>query len=221
MWNWIWPGGGWRLDAPIDVAALCGLSTFAERRAIRNGQLQAITSTAWNTETVTSVATYSTAQSARLTAVANVANVPVGARVSGTGVGREVYVTSKNISAGTVELSQPLWAAAGTRTFTFDRYKYMLDFSGFTALSKFEVTNVEMLCNGLASTIMLAPEGELFRLAEWVSTGPRIAASPRPGAAVRICRSTVASSSRTRRRWRRRTAPPSRSTSMPMTARSG
>jgi hypothetical protein len=161
------------LDGPIDVAALCGLTTFAERRAIRNGQLQAITSTAWNTETVTSVATYSTAQSARLTAVANVANVPVGARVSGTGVGREVFVTSKNIAAGTVELSQPLWAAAGTRTFTFDRYKYMLDFSGFSALSKFEVTNVELLNGGLSSTILLSPGGELFRVAECVINRPR------------------------------------------------
>jgi hypothetical protein len=161
------------LDAPIDVAALCGLTTFAERRAIRNGQLQAITSTAWNTESVTSVATYSTAQSARLTGVANVANVPVGARVSGTGVGREVYVTSKNIPAGTIELSQPLWAAAGTRTFTFDRYKYMLDFSGFSALSKFEVTNVELLNGGLASTILLSPGGELFRVAECVINRPR------------------------------------------------
>ena len=161
------------LDGPIDVAALCGLTTFAERRAIRNGQLQAITSTAWNTESVTSVATYSTAQSARLTGVANVANVPVGARVSGTGVGREVYVTSKNIPAGTIELSQPLWAAAGTRTFTFDRYKYMLDFSGFSALSKFEVTNVELLNSGLASTILLSPGGELFRVAECVINRPR------------------------------------------------
>ncbi|MBC7739735.1 MAG: right-handed parallel beta-helix repeat-containing protein, partial [Candidatus Saccharibacteria bacterium] len=161
------------LDGPIDVAALCGLTTFAERRAIRNGQLQAITSTAWATATVTSVATYSTANSGRLTAVANVANIPVGARISGTGVGREVYVTSKNVSAGTVELSQPLWAAAGTRTFTFDRYKYMLDFSGFAALSKFEVTNVEFLNSGLASTILLAPDGELFRLSDSVVNRPK------------------------------------------------
>jgi len=161
------------LDGPIDVAALCGLTTFAERRSLRNGQLQAIPSTAWNTDTVTSVATYSAANSARLTAVANVANIPIGARVSGTGVGREVYVKARNISAGTVDLSQPLWAAAGTRTFTFDRYKYMLDFSGFAALSKFEVTNVEFLANGLASTILLAPDGELFRLADSVITRPR------------------------------------------------
>ena len=161
------------LDGPIDVAALCGLTSFAERRAIRNGQLQAITSTAWNTDTVTSVATYATAQPARLTAVANVANVPVGARVSGTGVGREVYVTSKNIPAGTVELSQPLWAAAGTRTFTFERYKYMLDFAGFSTLSRFEVSNVEMLAAGLASGILLAPGGELFRVADCVINRPK------------------------------------------------
>ncbi len=161
------------LDGPIDVASLAGLTTFAERRAIRNGQLQAITSTAWNTDTVTSVATYSTAQSARLTAVANVANIPVGARVSGTGVGREVYVKSRNISAGTLDLSQPLWAAAGTRTFTFERYKYMLDFGGFTTLSKFELTNVEFLAGGLASAVMLAPQGELFRVAECVLNRPK------------------------------------------------
>ncbi len=161
------------LDGPIDVAALAGLTTFAERRAIRNGQLQAITSANWTTETVTSVATYSTAQSARLTAVANVTNVPLGARISGTGVGREVYVTAKNIGAGTVDLSQPLWAAAGTRTFTFERYKYMLDFSGFAALTKFELTNIEFLSGGQASTILLAPDGELFRVAECVINRPK------------------------------------------------
>ena len=161
------------LDGPIDVAALCGLTTFAERRVLRNGQLSAITSTAWNTTTVTSVATYAVATPARLTGVANVANIPIGARISGTGVGREVYVTAKNIGAATVDLSQPLWAAAGTRTFTFDRYKYMLDFSGFTALSKFEVAEVEFQSFGLASIIMLASGGELFRVADCVLNKPR------------------------------------------------
>ena len=161
------------LDGPIDVAAISGVSTFAERRAIRNGQLQALNLPSWATETATSVATYSTAQSARLTGVVNVANVPVGARISGTGVGREVYVTSKNVPAGTVELSQPLWAAAGTRTFTFERYKYMLDFSGFTSLSKFELSNLEFLSFGLASVINLAPSGEIFRVADCVINRPK------------------------------------------------
>ena len=161
------------MDGPIDVAALAGLTTFAERRVIRNGQLTAITSTAWDTTSVTSIGTYSVAQPAKLTGVVNVANVPVGARISGTGVGREVYVTAKNVSAGTLDLSQPLWAAAGTRTFTFDRYKYMLDFSGFASLSKFELCEIEFQGFGLASTVTLAPAGELFRVADCVINRPK------------------------------------------------
>ena len=161
------------LDGPIDVAALAGLPTFAERRLISNGQLTAITSTAWNTDTVTAVGTYSTANPAKLTAVTNLTTIPVGARISGTGVGREVYVTGKNLTAGTLDLSQPLFAATGTRTFTFQRYKYMLDFSGFISLSKFECVMIEFRCFGLASTINLSPGGQLFRVADCVLNSPK------------------------------------------------
>lgn len=161
------------LTAPIDVAALVGLTSFAQRRVIAHGLIGAVAGPAWDTTTVTSVATYSTAQPDRLTAVANVANVPVGARVSGTGVGREVYVTSKNVGAGTVTLSRPLWAAAGTRTFTFERYRYMLDFSGFAALSRLELQNIELQCNGVASAILLPPDGEIFRITNCVVNRPK------------------------------------------------
>jgi hypothetical protein len=161
------------LTAPIDVAAISGLTSFAQRRVLTHGQLEAVPGTAWDTTSVTSVATYSVAQSTRLTAVANVANIPVGARVSGTGVGREVYVLSKDVGAGTVELSLPLWAAAGTRTFTFDRYKYLLDFSGFSSLSKFEVTNMELDCAGVSSGVMLAKQGLTFRVADSVVNKPK------------------------------------------------
>ncbi|MFT4150696.1 MAG: glycosyl hydrolase family 28-related protein [Paracoccaceae bacterium] len=161
------------IDAPLDVAAIAGLTSFSQRRVITNGQLNANDSTAWDTQTATSVATYAVAQPLTLTGVANVANVPVGARVSGTGVGREVYVVSKDTGAGTVTLSQPLWAAAGTRTFTFSRYRYMLDFSGFTNLSKFEITAMELQANGLASAVMLAQSGDTFRMADCVINRPR------------------------------------------------
>ena len=161
------------VDAPIDVGTLVGIPIFAERRVIRNGQLTAITSTAWNTDTVTAVGTYSTANPARLTGVTNLTTIPVGARVSGTGVGREVYVLAKNLVAGTLDLSQSLFAAAGTRTFTFQRYKYMLDFSNFASLSKFEVVQVEMRCSGLASGILLSPDGEVFRLGDSVMNKPK------------------------------------------------
>ena len=161
------------LTAPIDVAALAGLTSFGERRVLTHGQLEAVPGAAWDTTTVTSVGTYSVSQPTRLTSVANVANIPVGARVSGTGVGREVYVLSKDVGAGTVELSLPLWAAAGTRTFTFDRYRYLLDFSGFSSLSKFEITDMELDCAGVSSGIMLATQGLIFRVADSVINKPK------------------------------------------------
>ncbi len=153
------------LPGPVDVAAISGLASFEIRRLITNGLLNAVADPAWAPTAVTSVATYGLTATTRLTGVANVANIPVGALVTGTGVGREVYVRSVNLGAGTLELSQPLWNAVGTQTFTFTRYKYILDFSGFTKCSKFELTGMELQCNGIASGILLAPEGETFRVA--------------------------------------------------------
>ena len=161
------------LTQPINVAALAGLTSFTSRRTLSNGLLNAADSTAWATVTATSVATYSTANPTRLTAVANVANIPVGARVTGTGVGREVYVRSKNVGAGTIELSQPLFAAAGTRTFTFQRYQYLLDFSGFDTLQRFELDSLEFGCNGQASGVMLAREGLIFQIENCVFNRPK------------------------------------------------
>lgn len=161
------------LDAPVDVSAISGLTSFSQRRVVAHGELNAVGTAGWDIATVTSVATYSVAQSDRLTGVANVANIPVGSRVSGTGVGREVYVTSRNIGSGTLILSQPLWAAAGTRTFTFQRYRYLLDFSGFQSLGKFELSGVELQCNGVSSAIMLPTVGETFRLSDCVINRPK------------------------------------------------
>ncbi len=170
------------LTAPIDVAALAGLTSFNQRRVLSNGQLNAASSASWTDSTATSVATYNTATPDRLTSVANVANIAVGSLITGTGVGREVYVKDKNISAGTITLSKPLWAAAGTRTFTFRRFKYMLDFGGFDSLSRFEITDVEFQCNGRASAINLATEGLIFRVADCVFSAPAARAITSSGA---------------------------------------
>ncbi|MDQ2067321.1 right-handed parallel beta-helix repeat-containing protein [Xinfangfangia sp. CPCC 101601] len=151
------------LTEPLDVAALAGLNSFTNRRVLRNGSLNAVSSSGWTNEVVTSVGTYAIANSTQLTAVANVANVPVGALVQSTGVGREVYVKSKNIGAGTVELSQPLYAAAGTRTYTFTRFKYLMDFSNFALLSRFEIHEVEFNCLGSCSGVLLPMSGTVFR----------------------------------------------------------
>lgn len=160
------------LSAPIDLGAITGLSSFHQRRIIRNGQLEAVAGSAWTTTTVTSVATYAVAQPTLLTGVANAANIPVGAHVSGTGVGREVYVRAVNVAAGTVELSMPLFAAAGTRTFTFRRFGYLIDLSGFENLSRLEFREMEFNCLGIASGLMLPKIGLALRVDNCVFNRP-------------------------------------------------
>ena len=162
------------IDAPLDVAAISGqTSGFQTRRVLTNGQLNLVAGTAWNTTSTTSPATYAVAQPTTLTGVTNIAQIPVGSLITGTGVGREVYVTAINVGARTLTLSQPLYNAVGTHTFTFTRFRYALDFSGMAQLDKFEVTDIEFACNGVASAIMLAPSGSIFRVADCVFTAPK------------------------------------------------
>lgn len=161
------------LSEPIDVAALAGLTSFGQRRVLTHGLLQASPGSAWATETLSAVATYDPASPKTLTDVANIGAIPVGARISGTGVGREIYVASKNVGAGTIELTDPMWGGAATRTFTFRRYKYMLDFSGFAELSRFEISDIEFNCGEIASAVMLPVTGKLFRIADCVFAFPK------------------------------------------------
>ena len=162
------------LTAPLDMqAAVPNRTSFATRRVIRNGQIEAEGTTPWTTQVVTSQATYNPSNARTLTNVVNVANVPVGALVQGAGVGREVYVRSKNVGQQTVTLNAPLFDAAGTQTFTFRRFRYLLDFSGFSSLSKFALENIEFQCRGVASGILLAPAGLIFHLKDCFISRPR------------------------------------------------
>ncbi|MBI1219301.1 MAG: right-handed parallel beta-helix repeat-containing protein [Rhodobacteraceae bacterium] len=162
-----------QVTEPIDVAAVTGVTTFAIRRVLTNGQLNLVPGTAWNPTTVTAQASYAVAQPQTLTGIANVAQIAVGSLVTGTGVGREVYVTATNVGAGTVTLSQPLWGAAGTQSYSFTRFRYALDFSGFARLDKFEITDLEFYCSGIASALMLPPVGTIFRLSGCVINSPK------------------------------------------------
>ncbi|WP_347312580.1 glycosyl hydrolase family 28-related protein [Defluviimonas sp. SAOS-178_SWC] len=168
--------GGRRIEvtAPIDMqAAVDNKTSFATRRVIRNGQFNVIDGPAWTPTVVTSQASYNTANDLVLSNVVNIANIKVGSLVTGTGVGREVYVNAVNVGAATLTLSQPLYGAAGTQTYTFTRFKYVLDFSGFASLSKMTLDDVELQCNGYASGIMLAPSGMIFHLRDSHITRPK------------------------------------------------
>ena len=161
------------VDGPIDMFAAEGSKTqFEVRRVIRNGQFNAVSSSNWTPTVATSVASYAANNPKTLSAVANIANIEVGSLVTGTGVGREVYVTSKNVGAGTVSLSQPLYGPAATQTYTFTRFRYVLDFSGYAKFSKVTLDNVEVQCNGYASGIMLAPAGQTFHIKDCFITKP-------------------------------------------------
>jgi hypothetical protein len=167
--------GGRRVSvtAPIDLqAAASNRTEFAQRRVIRNGQLRAEDSGNWAPDVVTSQASYSASTQYRLTHVSNIANIPVGALISGTGVGREVYVRAKNEAAQEITLSAPLYDAEGTQSYTFTRYKYLLDFSGFDLIQDFEISNVELQCNELASGVMLAPAGMIMHFRDVVFNRP-------------------------------------------------
>ncbi|MGI1662510.1 glycosyl hydrolase family 28-related protein [Palleronia sp. KMU-117] len=168
--------GGRRIElvAPIDMQAAVATEDIYEiRRVIRNGQFNCLPGAGWDTEVHASQASYSTADPLRLTAVANVANIPVGALVEGPGVGREVYVRSKDIAAGTIDLSQQLFGPAASQVYTFRRFKYALDFSGFSKLSKLTLTDIDFQCQGAASGILLAPDGNTFHVRDCHITKPR------------------------------------------------
>ncbi|WP_171176052.1 glycosyl hydrolase family 28-related protein [Ruegeria sp. HKCCD8929] len=162
------------VTGPIDMqAAVPNKTGYSTRRVIRNGQFDVLSSTAWDTQTYTSQATYSPSDALKLTNVANIANIPVGALVQGAGVGREVYVRSKNVGAGEITLSSQLFDAAGTQTFTFRDFKYLLDFKGFNGLSKFGMEDIEFQCNSRCSAIRLAPSGATFVLKNCFISRPK------------------------------------------------
>ncbi|WP_420585082.1 glycosyl hydrolase family 28-related protein [Ruegeria sp.] len=163
------------VSAPIDMAAAVPnrQSGFSTRRVIRNGQFDVQSSPDWDTEVFTSVATYNPSNPTRLSNVANVANIPVGSFVQGAGVGREIYVRSKNVGAGEITLNAPIFDAAGTQNFTFSSFKYLLDFSGFSTLRKFGMEEIEFQCNGRSSAVRLAPAGSTFAITNCFISRPK------------------------------------------------
>lgn len=167
--------GGRRISVsgPIDMAATVGnLTSFAQRRHIRNGQFFVNQGPQWDPVVFTSQATYDSSAPTTLTGVDNIANIKIGAHITGNGVGREVYVRDVNLAAQEITLSQPLYSSTGRQTFTFTRYQYLFDFSGFDRLDLFSISDVEINCREQANGIMLARTGVAFHLRDCMITRP-------------------------------------------------
>jgi hypothetical protein len=170
------------INKPLRVAEYApGLTTWSNRRVLTNGQLNAVAGTEWGTVALTSQGTYNTNSPFALTAVANIANIKVGSRITGTGVGREIYVKAVNVASSSLTLSAPMFGGSATRNFTFTRDQYLLDFSGMEQLDRFYIDQVEMLCNTLCSGVLLAPEGEMFHMHDCMMVRPKDRAITSPG----------------------------------------
>lgn len=149
------------------------LADFSNRRVISNGSIVPVAGPAWDTSTWTSQATYNPSSPMRLTNVANVAAIEIGSRVIGNGVGREVYVNGKSVEGGWLSLSQPLFGGAGTRNYSFERYRYLFDFSGVEQMDRLNFVDLDLNCNGLCSTIMLPAKGEMMAVRDCYITRPK------------------------------------------------
>lgn len=162
------------LHRPVDVHAVVrNINTYSRRRTITNGNLNAVASADWNNVVVTATAGFDSNNGTLLTSVSNIATIPVGSLIEGTGVGREVYVRAVDVGAGTITTSRPLWGAPANQTYTFTRFKYQLDFSGFTKLSRFVIDNVNFSCGGLCSALNLADTGLIFHVKDCSFTSPK------------------------------------------------
>jgi len=164
-----------QLSEPLDVQAIVGnRNTYANRRAIRNGQLSAETSTAWEDEVHTRSGNWTSSDPRRITGLSNVADIPVGALVTGPlGVGREIYVTAVDVAQNRVSLSAPFYGAPATQEYTFTRFRYMLDFIGFLNLQRFIVSDIEFLCANRCSALNLPLDGLVFQIQDCFFTSPK------------------------------------------------
>ncbi|MDO5657381.1 MAG: glycosyl hydrolase family 28-related protein [Paracoccus sp. (in: a-proteobacteria)] len=161
------------LTEPMIMSELApGLTNWANRRVICNGQILVVDGPAWKTGRASSQATYSSANPRMLTNVTNVANIEVGSRITGVGVGREIYVNARNIGAGTLTLSQPLYGGSGTRTYHFERYRYVFDFIGMEHCSRVNFADLDLSLSRVASGIMLPASGQMFHIRDCYISGP-------------------------------------------------
>lgn len=163
------------LTQPLDVqAAVADKTTFDNQRSIRNGQLDIQDTPAFTTGVVTGTANFDASDARALTDVANIAQIEIGALVEGaTGVGREIYVMGKDVDANRITLSAALWGASDRQDYTFSRFRYALDFSGFEALQRFSLQDIEILMTGRSSGVLLPRAGGNFHIRDCFLNGPK------------------------------------------------
>ncbi|GHA50983.1 hypothetical protein GCM10008927_15310 [Amylibacter ulvae] len=162
------------LSGPIDVHGVIGnRDSFGTRKVIQNGELYASNNANWDIDTVVASASYDTDAPTTLTNVQNISSIQIGSHVAGNGVGREVYVRDVDVANNEITLSQALYRANANQNYTFTRFKYLLDFSGFDSMQRFVVDAIDFRCNQNASAILLPRDGKIFHVKDCFITSPK------------------------------------------------
>lgn len=171
------------LDRPLDLARIAGLRIAEGRREIRNGSFVCRPGPVWAPEAVSSKARHSAKAPAVLSDLSAQVAVPAGALAEGGGIGREVFVAATEPERGMLRLSRPPWGAAARGSYTFRRFRYAIDLSGFERLSGLTLDGVTVECGGVASAVLLPSDGAEFaaRDCRFVGIGHRGISSPGTG----------------------------------------
>lgn len=82
-------------------------------------------------------------------------------------------MTVTDAATGTITISGPLNGAASNQSYTFTRFAYLLDFTGFNFLSNFELKAVALNSAGVASCLALPIDGFALRLTDCWFTEPK------------------------------------------------
>ena len=129
------------IDNEIDMAALTGITSKSVWKRITNGYIDTTGFDVNAPETNGTVASVSFTANSAVATMASTANLKAGMEVTaGTRLPRGTFVQSID-SATQITLSKSSMTT-GSSTLSWWRRRYVLDFSGFTALSRFTMDNL-------------------------------------------------------------------------------
>ncbi len=163
------------LSSPINMIDMInGATRYTKNRVIQNGTLFASNSDDWSDVSATATANYVYENGTPfLTNVTNISQIEVGSYVEAPGVGREIYVAAKDESNQRLQLNRPLFGVNSSQTYTFTRFKFMLDFSELQNLRNFDFHNLKFDGNGNASMILLPFAGRGNRITHCFFRDPK------------------------------------------------
>ena len=142
------------LSGPINVAEVTGVTSFSVYHCLTGFKWQMDEDQAEVEEVVVGTAV---AESSTLS-LADTSDLRVGMEVTGTGIGRGVYI--KTIDSPTaVTLNVPAWGNGVAQNYTFIDYPFMLDWRDFTSCARLRILDSELQCAGFCSGIIMAFDG--------------------------------------------------------------